>query len=134
MHIAVQDKKSQEMFNDELIDEKLHLISTNELIESTKTSSVFDAKNLNSDFTDTLLCICDQTDMNTFVMMMRLWTEEAEIFCEQYWVLLQILQFLQNISSIKQFSEDLITLKKRCKAQFLILSIHQVQILIVLSF
>ena len=60
------------MFNDELIDEKLHLISTNELIESTKTSSVFDAKNLNSDFTDTLLCICDQTDMNTFVMMMRL--------------------------------------------------------------
>lgn len=118
------------MSDDELIDEKLHLISVNESIKLTEISSVSNAKNLNSDFTDTLLCIHDQTDINTFIMMMRLWTEEAEIFCEQYQALLQILQSLQNISSIKQLLKDLITLKKRCKAQFLILSVCQVQILI----
>lgn len=60
------------MSDDELIDEKLHLISANESIELTETSFVSDAKNLNFDFVNTLFCICDQTDMNAFVMTMKL--------------------------------------------------------------
>ncbi|WEW57178.1 hypothetical protein PRK78_002640 [Emydomyces testavorans] len=69
--------------------------------------------------------------LSQFATAFGLWCEQSEISHQQYTVLREILNSVEDINTLKALSNGLSDLKKKCQSQFSILSIKSTSISVV---